>query len=195
MIAASLFIFVAFVLCVLTVLALLRIAFAEMSGSKGIGRDGLAPGAPAPSWSLVDASGRSVSSPPSNGLQLIVFADHSLKDFPSVVEGLKEIAAEAHELGIVILLREHNDMAAPLLRLLGLEAIPVVTGSPSLYGQYNVRVMPWMIFVDADGRARSSSLVNLAWQISKLWSLARLSLPATPTATNRFRLPKVWAGA
>jgi hypothetical protein len=195
MIAAGAFVLVASVLCVLTVLAILRIVFAEMSGSKGIPRDGLHPGAPAPSWSLVDASGRPASSPPDSGLQLIVFADHSLKSFPSVVEGLNQIAEEAGDLEIVILLREQNDMAAPLLRLLGLDAIPVVTGSPSLYGQYNVRVMPWMIFVDSDGRVRSSSLVNLAWQIPKLWRLARLSLPAAPPATNRFRLPRAWAKA
>jgi hypothetical protein len=193
-IAAGAFVFVALVLCALAVLATLRIVQAEMSGSKGLERDGLHPGAPAPSWSLVDTSGRSLSSPPGSGLQLIVFADHSLKSFPSVVEGLKEIADEAPELEIVVLLRQQNDIAEPLLRLLGLDAIPVVTGSPSLYGRYNVRVMPWMIFVDSSGRVASSSLVTSAWQIPKLWRLARLSLPSTPSATDRSRRGKAWAG-
>jgi hypothetical protein len=195
MIAAGVFVFVALLLCALALLATLRIVQAEMSGSKGLERDGLHPGAPAPRWSLVDSSGRSISSPPTSGMQLIVFADHSLKSFPSVVDGLNEIAEEASELEIVVLLRQRNEMAESLLRLLGLEDVSVVTGSPSLYGRYNVRVMPWMIFVDSSGRVGSSSLVTTAWQIPKLWRLARLSLSSAPEpATKRARRRKVSAG-
>lgn len=146
--------------------------------------------------SLADDSGRAVSSPPRRGLQVIVFADHSLKAFPSLVEGLKKLSAEATDREIIILLREHNPMAVSLLHLLGLGTVPVVTGSPSLYGRYNVRVMPWMMLVDADGTVRSSSLVNAEWQISRLWKLARLAPPPTPSKAARLlRLPKVWAGA
>src|SRR5207253_6630886 len=111
----------------------------------------------APRWQLVDSEGQRFRSPPEGRLQLIVFSDHSLKSYPSVVEGLRELKDEAVDLEIVILLRTSNDMAEPMVKLLGLGDIPLVTGSPSLYGRYNVRVTPFVIFVDPSGRARASS--------------------------------------
>lgn len=179
MIAAGLFLVTALLLGAFAVLAILRIVQVEMSGSSGIQRDGLHRGASAPSWSLPDSSGRAVTSPPSAALQLIVFTNHSLKSFPSVVDGLRELAEQATGLELIVLLREQSDIAEPVLRLLGLGEIPVITGSPSLYGRYNVRVLPWMMFVDSSGNVRSSSLVNDAWQISRLWRLAQV--PLLPT--------------
>jgi hypothetical protein len=57
-----------------------------------------------------------------------------------------------------------------------LDDISVLTGSPTLYAAYNVRVMPFAIFVDSAGRVRASSLVNEAWQVTKLLQLADLPL-------------------
>jgi hypothetical protein len=113
-------------------------------------------------------------SPPETPLQLIVFTDHSLQRFPSVVDGLRELAAEAPDVEIVVLLRRPNKLAEPTLRMLGLGGIPVLTGSPSLYGRYNVRVTPFVIFVDSAGLVRGSSLVNHDWQIAKLHQIASL---------------------
>ncbi len=58
-----------------------------------------------------------------------MFADHSLKSFPSVIDGLRELAGAA-DLEIVILTRGPAGQAAELLGQLGLA---VVTGSPALY--------------------------------------------------------------
>jgi hypothetical protein len=195
MIVAIAFILTALVLCVLASAAILGITHVEMSGSKGIERDGLHRGVPAPNWSLVDSSGREVRSPPIRGLQLIIFADHSLKSFPSVVEGLRTLPRGTSELEVVVLLRTQNAIAQPVLRLLGLDGIPVVTGTSSLYGRYNVRVMPWLMFVDSAGRVRSSSIVNHAWQINRLWRLACVPLAEAPVlASNRFQRLRLWAG-
>jgi hypothetical protein len=60
------------------------------------------------------------------------------------------------------------------LRELGLGEVAVLTGSPSLYARYNVRVGPFLIFVDSAGLARASSLVNYSWQVAKLRQLAAL---------------------
>ena len=68
-----------------------------------------------------------------------MFSDHSLKSFPSVVDGLREVMAQEW-LEIVMLTRRHNELAEPVLRQLGLDGISVLTGSPSLYAAYNVRV-------------------------------------------------------
>ncbi len=178
MLSASLFVAVAAGLCIATVLAIVGIINVEMEGPQGIERNGLAPGSRAPGWTLADSAEGVHRSPPDKPLQLIVFTSHSLKSFPSVVDGLREFAAQAAEVDVVVLLRGPSAIAEPVLRALGLDYIPVLTGSPALYGRYNVRATPWMMFVDAQGRVRASSLVNHDWQISKLHQLARLPLGA-----------------
>jgi hypothetical protein len=52
--------------------------------------------------------------------------------------------------------------------------LPVLAGSPGLYEKYNVRVMPFVIFVDSDGLVRGSSLVNHDWQLVKLRQVAAI---------------------
>lgn len=187
MISASAFVLLTIVLCALAVLAVFGITHIAMSGSEAVERDGLYRGSPAPAWSLVDSSGRPVRSPPTKPLQLIVFTDHSLKSFPSVVDGLSQLTSEADQLEIVVLLRSPSGMAESLLRMLGLDGIPVVTGSPSLYGRYNVRVTPFVIFVDSAGMVRASSLVNYDWQIIKLRQLAGLPPSRVAVPGGRFR--------
>ena len=191
---ASLFVAVALVLCMATVLALFGVTHVSMSGAEAIERDGLAPGIRAPVWSLADSAGHVVRSPPRNPLQLIMFTDHSLKAFPSVVDGLREVMAP-DRLEIVVLTRRRNELAEPVLRVLGLDGIRVVTGSPSLYAAYNVRVTPFAIFVDSAGRVRASSLVNEAWQVTKLLQLADLPLePENLAPRGRFRRRTADAG-
>jgi hypothetical protein len=194
MLLASSFVVVALILCVATVLALFGVTHVSMSGAEAIERDGLAPGRHAPAWSLVDSAGRVVQSPPRVPLQLIMFTDHSLKAFPSVVDGLREVMAQ-ERLEIVVLTRRRNELAEPVLRLIGLDRIPVLTGSPSLYAAYNVRVTPFAIFVDSAGRVRASSLVNEAWQVTKLLQLADLPLgPENLAPRRRFTRRTVGAG-
>lgn len=145
-----------------------------LSGAEAIERDGLPRGERAPAWSLADASGVLRVSPPLSQLQLIMFADHSLKSFPSVVAGLRALRAQSPELEIVIATRGPGESAAELIARLGLGGIPVVSGSPALYADYNVRVMPFAIFVDSAGVVRASSLVNHDWQIAKLGQVAAI---------------------
>jgi hypothetical protein len=190
MLWASSFVVVALILCMATVLALFGVTHVSMSGAEAIERDGLAPGMRAPVWSLADSAGKVVRSPPHAPLQLIMFTDHSLKAFPSVVAGLREVMTQ-ERLEIVVLTRRHNELAELTLRSVGLDGIPVLTGSPSLYAAYNVRVIPFAIFVDSAGRVRASSLVNEAWQVTKLLQLAEL--PLEPG--NLGRLPRRTARA
>lgn len=187
MVLVGSFVVVALVLCVAAVLALFGVTQLSMSGAEAIERDGLAPGMRAPAWSLADSAGDVVRSPPRAPLQLIMFTDHSLKAFPSVVDGLREIMAQ-ERLEIVVLTRRRNELTEPVLRLIGLDGIRVLTGSPSLYAAYNVRVTPFAIFVDSAGRVRASSLVNEAWQVTKLLQLADLELePGNLAPRGRFR--------
>jgi hypothetical protein len=204
MIIAVAFVTLAVALCVAAVLVVLGTAQARLSGPEAFERDGLARGRPAPRWSLADSSGAIRTSPPVRPLQLVVFADHSLKSFPSVVDGLRDLIAAADpDLEVVVLLRQRNDLAEPLLRMLltrpappagsavpqtpSLDDVPVLAGTPALYAAYNVRVGPFAIFVDQAGRVRASSLVNYDWQLAKLRQLAGLAIDPAETARRSRR--------
>ena len=176
MIAAAIgFVGIAVILCVAAVFGLLGVGQIALSGADAIERDGLARGQRAPRWSLADSRGAVRTSPPASQLQLIVFADHSLKSFPSVVAGLRELSHRG-DVEIVILTRGRREGADALIGQLGLGRIAVLAGSAALYGRYNVRVMPFAIFVDSAGLVRASSLVNYDWQIAKLRQVAEIPL-------------------
>ncbi|HEX9065284.1 MAG TPA: hypothetical protein VF843_09255 [Streptosporangiaceae bacterium] len=169
------FVVIAAILCVAAALAILSTGQLGLSGSQALERDGLARGERAPAWTLPDLDGRPWSSPPASGLQLVVFADHSLKSFPAVVAGLRALAGHP-DLRVVLLTRGTAAQAARGLRELGLGDIPVLDGSRALYGRYNVRVMPFAIAVDQAGRVRASSLVNHDWQVAKLAQVAGIPI-------------------
>jgi hypothetical protein len=166
------FIVIAVILCGAAVFAVLGAGQIALSGADAIERDGLARGRRAPRWNLTDSAGFARTSPPASSLQLIVFADHSLESFPSVVAGLRQLS----DVEIVILTRGPSESAVSVLRQLGLGDVPVVAGSASLYAAYNVRVMPFAIFVDPAGLVRASSLVNHDWQVAKLGLVAGIPL-------------------
>lgn len=172
------FVAIAAIACAAAVLALLGIGQLALSGPGAIARDGLVRGQPALAWSLPDAGGTLHCSPPGRAFQLIVFGDHSLRSFPSVVAGLRSLRDDpaSADLEIVIVAAGDARLSQPALTTLGLDGIPVLTGSRALYASYNVRVMPFAIVVDAVGLVRASSLVNHDWQLAKLRKLANLPL-------------------
>jgi len=184
MVVAVLFVVIAVILCAAAVLALLGVGQLALSGPDALERDGLGRGRPAPAWSLPDSAGIAHESPPARPLQLVVFGDHSLRSFPSVVTGLRALRDDRADadLEIVIMTREGAEHSRSLLSQLGLGDIPVLTGSPAIYASYNVRVMPFAIFVDSAGRVRASSLVNHDWQLAKLRRVAALPLEPTELA-------------
>jgi len=167
------FVVIAAMLCAAALLALLRVAHMMISGSDALERDGLARGSRAPRWTLAHADGTDRSSPPAGPLQMIVFADHGLRSFPSVVAGLRALRSDP-DLEIVIVTRGPAARAAPVLAQLGLEGVPALSGSSRLYASYNVRVMPFVIVVDTAGLVRASSLVNHDWQLARLRRLAAI---------------------
>jgi hypothetical protein len=186
-ISAGLFVGVATLLCVAAALVILASAHVYLSGPEAIEHDGLRRGQRAPQWSLPDSAGVLRRSPPGRPLQLVIFADHSLKSFPSVLDGLRDLLAGDSQVETVVLLRRRNDLAEPLLQMLGLDGICVLLGSPALYADYNVRVGPFAIFVDSDGLVRASSLVNYDWQIAKLRQLAGIPIDSSQLSDSRRR--------
>lgn len=183
------FLVIATILIAAALLALLRVAHLMLSGADALERDGLARGVRAPSWSLTDVAGAAHASPPVGPLQLILFADHSLKSFPSVAAGLRALRGDT-DLEIVILTRGAAEPASLALAQLELTGVSVLAGSPRLYADYNVRVMPFVIFVDSAGMVRGSSLVNHDWQLIKLRQVA-----AIPPGDDENPAPVVAAAA
>ncbi len=195
MISAVLFLVTGLIIGAAAIVAILAtVDVFYLSGSRAIADDGLRRGAAAPRWTLPDGNGYPVRSPSTlRPLQVIVFSDHTLRSFPSVAEGLRELSQHATHAEIIVLTRNPAPLAQPALESLGLGDLPVVAASPALYGKYNVRVMPFIICVDSVGRVRASSLVNHAWQVEKLWRLAETALvpaelaPGTRRLTRRVR--------
>ena len=181
-ISAGVFIGVAALLCLIAILAILGITHVYLLGSDSIERDGLRRGTQAPSWSLLDSFGNLHHSPPRSPLQLIIFGDHSLKSFPSVVEGLQKLSKLVPDLDMVFLVRKANNRTGPMLEILGLAGLPISIGSDKLYGRYNVRVMPFVMFIDSAGLVRGSGLINYAWQLETLYRLAQI--PVTPIKSH-----------
>ncbi len=186
MIAGVLFVVLAAALCIAALLGIFGVTHLYLSGAAAIEHDGLRPGSRAPAWTLDDADGVPRSSPPARPLQLVVFADHSLKSFPSVADGMRALAGD-EQVEVVLLLRQPSSAAVPVLRGLGLDHVAAVTGSAALYADYNVRVGPFAIFVDSAGLVRSSSLVNYDWQLAKLRQLAALQPEPAGQAPGQLR--------
>jgi hypothetical protein len=170
---AVLFVIVGGALLVAAVLALVSVGRFALGGSAGLLGDGLGPGSRAPRWSGTDQRGRRWSVPSGERWQLLLFADHSLGAFPELLPALDGPGDDPDDPEIVVLARAATaGKAVAAMPRLGLE-LPVVGVPERLYGRYNVRVMPWAMFVDPTGIVWGSSLVNRSWKVEKLGVIAR----------------------
>jgi hypothetical protein len=161
----------ALLLCGVAALAILTIAQLEMNGSAGVAKDGLAAGTRAPQWQAFDLAGTEWRSPAPGRWQFLFFGDHSMREFPDIVDGIR--ALDEHDDGdVLVLAREYARDVVGILPRLGLTC-PIVIVPESLYHRYNVRVMPFLVIVDPDGQVQASSLVNHAWQLETLARLVR----------------------
>lgn len=154
---AVVFVAVAFVLLLATLLAILRIGFMRLESRLGIFRDGLPRDGRAPAWQLADTEG-AVRKSPGESLQLLVFADHSLREFPALASALSAIDAN-REAEVLLLTKAPSDVVTAVIRALGLQ-FPIISVDAKVYNAYNVRVLPVVIAVERDGRVRQSGLVN-----------------------------------
>ncbi len=168
---------IAFIVCaslliLLTVLAIVRIGLLRLESPLGIMRDSLPMGAAAPTWRLPDLAGHARATP-AGKWQLLVFADHSLREFPELVEGIKELCEHQPGLEALMLPSRHPDLAAQTAAAMGLD-IPVVPVDRDFYWRHNVRVMPFFLVLDPDGVVRSGGLADHQEGFSIIWRLSKL---------------------
>ena len=83
------------------------------------------------------------------------FADHSLREFPDVVDGMRMLD-DHHDDDVIVVAREYARDVVGALPGLGLTC-PIVVVPESLYHRYNVRVMPFLVIVDPDGKVQAST--------------------------------------
>ena len=152
-------------------LALVRIGLLRLESPLGIIRDGLPGGSDAPRWQLPDTDGvtRRV---PSGTWQVLVFADHSLREFPELAGALTALRDEDPSVEVLVLPKAHPDLAAEVARGLGLHA-PVVAVGDELYWRHNVRVMPFVMILDERGIVRAEGLTSDAPRFEMVWRRAR----------------------
>jgi hypothetical protein len=173
------FVVVATAVVALGVVALAMLGLARLESSIGILRDGLAAGTRAPRWRLRAVSGREVGSPSGMTPQLVLCADHSLREFPDVVAALQELRGEWPELEILLVAARGADVVELAVGALGLDgAVEAVAADERLYQAFNVRVMPFGHFLSPSGDVLVAGLVNRAEQLVHLSKVARDRAPA-----------------
>jgi hypothetical protein len=168
------FVAVAGLLLLLGGLALARIGLLRLESPLGIVRDGLPGGAPAPRWERPDTNGAVRGVPSGRRWQLLLFADHSLREFPEVARALTELLAREPELEAFMLSSKRADLAAETAKALELD-VPVVGVDADFYWRHNVRVMPFVMVLDPEGRVRAAGLPNDKARLDMVWDRARLA--------------------
>mgnify|MGYP001271790443 CR=1 FL=1 len=160
------------VLVVLTLLALVRTGFARLESSVGLWKDGLAVGKNAPPWTLTDTAGKLQRIPSHHHWQLLLFTDHSLMSFPSVLVGINHLVDFAHDLEVLVLISQDRKFCQSIARELRLLA-PVVPVDQTFYQRYGVRVMPFVTLLDPNGIVRWVGLINTEAQLFHTWKMVR----------------------
>lgn len=165
------FISLASFLCVLASLVVAGSGVVRLESRLGVTRDGRRLNTKAPPWSLADIDGRERTSPSSERWQLLIFADHSLIEFPGVISGIRRLRNEA-DLEIFRVSSRPPELvraAADALKL----GIVTIAVPQSFYHRFNVRVMPFAFFIDPDGLVREQGIVNYEETLINKWLVAR----------------------
>ena len=114
-------------------LALLRIGVVRLESPLGIHRDGLPVGSRAPRIDAAAADGTEVRVPSRDRFQFLLFADHSLLEYPEVAAAVGELGA-SQEAAVVLITQRDPTLAAASSRAWGSTfrssgRIPAATGT------------------------------------------------------------------
>jgi hypothetical protein len=175
---------VAGLLVALTLLVLIGVGIVRLESPLGVLRDGLQPGERAPRWALRDLDGVERRSP-SSRWQLLVFGDHSLREFGGFAEALNRLQENSPELEIVLLSRGHPDLTDYILRQVLDLRVPIVHVDEAFYRRYDVRVMPFLYFIDPGGVIRAPAIVNQERTLLRMWQLAQARTAEAGGASRR----------
>jgi hypothetical protein len=172
-------------LILLGILAVVGLGFVEHESTVGILRDGIPRGQTVPPSTLPDTAGTQRRVPSEGSWQLLVFGDHSLKEFPGLVDGLRSLISAEPDLEVLLLPRGGEAVTAMTLEITRIFElhVAVVPTSQRFYQECNVRVMPFVMFVDSFGVSRAQGMVNDPSSLFALWTAA--TLPLSPPIHSR----------
>jgi hypothetical protein len=165
------FLAVELVVLVLVLLALTRVGIARLESAAGIWRDGLPRGATAPAWEAYDLEGRAHQSPSRDKWQVLIFSDHSLAAFPSLVTGMKKLPTASPNVEVLLMSRDGIALSEITARTLDLHT-PILANQHGLDRRFRVRVAPYAFVIDPAGVVRWLGLVNTEDQ---LFHMARMA--------------------
>lgn len=158
----------------MAIVAFAALGIDRLQSAVGLERDGLRLGSCSPVWSLLDTTGSRRRSP-SGKWQLLLFANHGLRSFQRTVAAIQALSADS-ALEIIALAYGESDISGVVLNAL-LPTVPIVQADVRLYRRYGVRVMPYAIVIDPEGRIRGSDLVEDSDHFLTLWRRATLLTP------------------
>lgn len=172
---AAAFIVVACIFTLLALLLLWRVALLGVQHRSGRHGDGLKAGKAAPRWQRTDHWGMSQSVPSLSGAwQVLVFSDHSIREFPELAGALAEISNSAVDLDVLLISRIAGDVTARAARSVGLEA-PIIVVDDRFYKTYNVWVMPHILLLDSEGIVLASGNVGSSTTLRSMLSFVTAS--------------------
>lgn len=155
----------------LALLALLQMGWLRFDSGLGRRSDGSPAGRQAPDWRLADTTGMVRQVPNGERSQALVFADHSIVEFPDLVVGLKRLSAIEPEREVLVMGRGSIELVEPAMRWVGL-TMPVVGVSREFYVRHNVWVVPFLVFLDRAGGVQANGLANDGESLFHLWRMA-----------------------
>lgn len=170
---AVLFIVVAGLVLLLAALAIFRLAVLRLESPLGRQRDGLMQGSDAPRWRLIDSARVPRQVPGSRGLQVLLFADHSIVAFAPLAAELERLRQDDLDLEAVMVSRTDTETTIAACEEVGLD-IPIVVVDDRFYRQHNVWVMPHILFLNHRGKILVAGNVSEATSLTNMWRHARM---------------------
>jgi len=115
-------------------------------------------------------------SPNPTAWQVLVFSDHSLKEFPGLAVGLADLRANDADVEVLMLVRRDSEIkieaAQAVLDAFELD-IPIMPVDERTYWRYNIRVLPLVLIVDPVGVVGACGLVNDPTHLMAMWKYAK----------------------
>ena len=164
----------------LCALGFVGLGLVRLESRLGVEGDGIAVGGEAPRWALEDSEGLLRFSPPAAGWMMVLFADHSLREFPGVVEGINALRDEP-DLTIVMATRANPAAARFFVEAMNLP-VALLPVDSRFYRDHKVRVMPFVQIIDASGRVQANGLVNRPETVLRMWEYAQRGPAGNGTA-------------
>jgi len=174
--ANLLFLLAEVVLLLLCILLVVAVGVGRMESSVGRSQDGHLPGSSAPRWKLRDTEGHWIQTPSELRLQLLLFADRSLKAYPSLVRGLNELQKDLRTVEVLLItLAGRLDEATA--NELGL-TLPIVAVDWSLYSRYRIQRIPFAFLVSPSGVVIARGLVGSGAALMEILDTSRPLMPS-----------------